>query len=709
MRNFNFTLLFVVFSFFAFNQENRIKQANIYLKAYRYADANEIYKELFFKEKIDVFTYFDEYRKAFGAACQAKDFEFASSIDNLISVHENRTFDDLYNSFLFNLFVGNYSKVEEIGNSKPVKITLGAKKEIINAFMSEMPWINLMKDTLGSKIEFQKFNSGKGDFSPVIYDENLSFSSKRNYFGPKATLDNGSYLDQYEYSISDSSVKSLKGMNTKYHDGTAFYDKKNKVWYYAKNLKGLKNNELTRTGLFMYDENSKKESAFSFNNKAYFIAQPFLTEDGNTLYFSSDMPGTFGKADLWKSRKVNGEWTEPVNLGRTINTIEDEMFPFVNEDDFYFSSSGLPGLGGLDVFVSKIKKNEYEKPRNLGYPLNHFGDDFSVVFNKKMAGFYANNRGTKDFIDNIYAFELFDLKIDVLVNVLENLKEKSPLAGIMVVVKDESNEVIQITKTDEKGNVSLSAFRDKKYTFSVKDENYEDSELTISTLNLLTNDTLKKEMLLDPKFINLDLVVKEIESGEVLSNVDVKFIDKKTKEIIKLKTDSNGKIQTKLKRKNQFEIFTSTKGYIDNLDSISTVSDLRVLTKEILMTKIKKGVTFKIDNVLYDFAKATLREESKLELDKLSEFLLQNSNIKVELSSHTDSRGGDAANKKLSQARAQSCVDYLISKGIPKSSIVAKGYGETKLLNACKNNVKCSEEEHQINRRTEIKILSVEE
>jgi outer membrane protein OmpA-like peptidoglycan-associated protein len=130
--------------------------------------------------------------------------------------------------------------------------------------------------------------------------------------------------------------------------------------------------------------------------------------------------------------------------------------------------------------------------------------------------------------------------------------------------------------------------------------------------------------------------------------------------------------------------------------------------QDVSLEKIKAGTKFTIENVFYDFAKATLREESKSELDKLADFLLKNDNIKVELSSHTDSRGSDSQNQKLSQARAQSCVDYLLSKGVKKENIIAKGYGESKLVNRCKNGVNCSEEEHQANRRTEIKVLSVQ-
>jgi outer membrane protein OmpA-like peptidoglycan-associated protein len=176
---------------------------------------------------------------------------------------------------------------------------------------------------------------------------------------------------------------------------------------------------------------------------------------------------------------------------------------------------------------------------------------------------------------------------------------------------------------------------------------------------------------------------------------------------MEFETDSIGQLRLKLPRNGNYELLLTKKGFIDKLDSIKTYTRENEAKKEVLMTKIVAGTSFKIENVFYDFGKANLRPESTKELDKLSDFLLENDNIKVELSSHTDSRGGDAANQKLSQARAQSCVNYLLTKGIKKQNIVAKGYGETKLVNRCKNNVKCSDEEHQENRRTEIKILSV--
>jgi peptidoglycan-associated lipoprotein len=148
-----------------------------------------------------------------------------------------------------------------------------------------------------------------------------------------------------------------------------------------------------------------------------------------------------------------------------------------------------------------------------------------------------------------------------------------------------------------------------------------------------------------------------------------------------------------------------TKSFLDDETKFKTESEGdKVIQLLLQLPQIKKGDKFKLENIFYDYNKSTLRPESTASLDKLAEFILENK-LKIELSSHTDARGSDAYNQKLSQARAQSCVDYLIKKGVPKANIVAKGYGETQLLNRCKNGVTCTEEEHQSNRRTEIKIL----
>jgi len=384
------------------------------------------------------------------------------------------------------------------------------------------------------------------------------------------------------------------------------------------------------------------------------------------------------------------------------------MFPFLFENSFYFSSSGHLGLGGLDVFVSNYNNNALEVPTNLGYPLNAYGDDFSIVLQENgEKGYYTSNRKDFKFFDNIYALTLKNIFIHFRGTVLANTTAKEIIKGMKVIVKDEQNTIIDTLETDDFGLLDFKVKKDKNYTFYLGNQDYEDHQELLSTKNIINSDTLKREILLNPKTVLVNVIVKDSKTNEVLANTSVKFTNKTTGEIKETTTDENGVIKLKLPRDNDYQIDVSKKNYIEKVEQLSTKTKAPEIEVVVLLEKLMAGVSFKIENVFYDLSKATLRPESKIELDKLYEFLIKNDNVKVELSSHTDSRGSDASNQKLSQARAQSCVDYLISKGINTKNIVAKGYGETKLVNRCKNGVKCSEDEHQANRRTEIKVLKV--
>lgn len=684
-----------------------IKKADEYYASYRYADAKKIYEELIFVYKLDVNKHIEVYRRAANAGIKSNDYWFAERVNQKLTKATDLSFDDLYSAFMLHLFLGQYEKLEDILSSELVSKASGPKKELLMAYKKEKPWETLMKDTLGTTIQYQSFNSGKGDFGPVFYSGGISFSSRRGNTGPPSTFDNGSYIDQYVYDEKTKQVKTLRSMKELHHDGASFYDKSEQTWYFSKNLKAQKKGKLTTTGIFILDEKTNKEVAFPYNDSSFFIAQPYFESSSKTLYFSSDMPGGYGGADLWKSTFEEGKWTNPVNLGTVINTIEDEMFPYMHENNFYFASSGHVGLGGLDIYQTELKGNAFTKAKNLAYPLNAFGDDFALILSEDgIHGYYSNNRSAYKFVDEIYAFELRNLEIDVLLSVLENLPEKKPISYMNVVLKDEQGNTIDTLITNYFGQIEFKAKKDRSYTFLLGDDNYENKEHRLSTFNITSSDTLKSEILLDPRKVLVTTIAKDSKTDETLANTAVVFRNKETDEKIEAVTNEKGEITMKLPRNQQYEIFSSKKGFIDKVDSLTTGIQPE-LNKIVKLEKIKAGTTFKIENVFYDFAKATLRPESKIELDKLAEFLLKNDNIKVELSSHTDSRGSDKANQKLSQARAQSCVDYLLTKGVKKDNIVAKGYGESKLVNKCKNNVPCTEDEHQANRRTEIKILSV--
>lgn len=718
MKIYSAIILLCIISFRSFSQDQKevaekpqmVKMANEYYNSYRFADANKIYEELLFKHKINIDKNSEVYRNAFFSGIKANDFWFALKISDKFQKSVNFNFDDAYSTFFLQLFLGNYEKLADIYELEQISNASGPKKDLLVKFSTEKPWINLLKDQSGSEIEYKDFNSGKGDFGPVLLDGKISFSSRRNNFGPSSTFDKGSFIDQFIFDENSTEITEIKDLKIKRHDGASFYDKSSKTWYYSKNLKTQKDFQLTRTGIYIYNDSSAIETEFTYNNIDYFVAQPYFSSEDNTLYFSSDMPGGIGKSDLWKSTFENGTWSTPVNLGKEINTIEDEMFPYFFENTFYFASSGHPGLGGLDVFTSTKTGNSFGKPFNMGMPLNSYGDDFALVLKEDGEnGYYTNSRKDFLFVDNIYAFQLKNLKINFMATVLANTKNKEPLKNMLVVVKNENNKVIDTLFTDSKGVFHYPAKTDSKYSFFLGNEDYDNHEEIFSTKGIDKSDTIKRKILMNPKSVLVNAVARNEKTNEVLPNTLVQIVNKTTGEIIEEKTDDKGLLSIRLPRDNDYELVATRKNFVDKLDSITTKTKKLEIDKDLLLSKLTAGTTFTIENVLYDFAKANLRPESKIELDKLAEFLLKNDNIKVELSSHTDSRGSDAANKKLSQSRAQSCVDYLLTKGIQKTNIVAKGYGESKLVNKCSNGAKCSDDEHQANRRTEIKILSVTE
>lgn len=560
LKKLGFLCLFMLLISNSFTQDLRINAANNYVKLNRFVDAKVIYQELCLKDKIDVNQYADVYRNAAISGLKIKDYWFTLKIYQEFLRSKEFSFDDLYQYFMLENFLGRYEKFEEIFDMELYKNATGTKKQVLTNYQENKPWIKLMNDTLGSEIEFLTLNSGKGDFGPVLHPNGLSFSSFRREVGPPSVYDNSGYIDQYFFDNKSKKITAMKPLLEKRHDGAAYYDKVNKLWYYSKNLPKLKEDQLTKTGIFIYDEKTQKEIPFPFNNADYFLAQPFVSADGLNMYFASDMPGSIGKSDIWKSSLVDNQWSQPINLGTIINTIEDEMFPFLFENSFYFSSSGHLGLGGLDVFVSNYNNNALEVPTNLGYPLNAYGDDFSIVLQENgEKGYYTSNRKDFKFFDNIYALTLKNIFIHFRGTVLANTTAKEIIKGMKVIVKDEQNTIIDTLETDDFGLLDFKVKKDKNYTFYLGNQDYEDHQELLSTKNIINSDTLKREILLNPKTVLVNVIVKDSKTNEVLANTSVKFTTKTTGEIKETTTDENGVIKLKLPRDNDYQIDVSKK------------------------------------------------------------------------------------------------------------------------------------------------------
>ncbi|WP_207425766.1 OmpA family protein [Pedobacter sp. SYSU D00535] len=386
-----------------------------------------------------------------------------------------------------------------------------------------------------------------------------------------------------------------------------------------------------RLELIIYEHNEVSNSwtaqPFKYNSKQYSIGHAALSTDEKTLYFSSDMAGGFGGADLWFSQlQPDGSWGVPQNCGAALNTGSDELFPTISSEDMlYFSSKGHPGMGGLDIFSSRGAGKDWSAPLNLKYPVNSSADDFSFIETPTATGatgFFSSNRKGGKGSDDIYSFSYtappkFAL---ALKGQVVNKQDGTAIKGAKISVFQNGEFLKDLDAGAEQEDFFLALDKNNEYKLLVRRKGFLPDSATLSTKGMNTSDTLDLALSLEPLLV--------------------------------------------------------------------------------------KGKTIRLNNIFYDLGKDNIRPEAATVLNSLELILRENPTLKIELSSHTDSRGKDASNLALSQRRAQSAVNYLVSRGIARERMVAKGYGETRLINKCGKTVVCPEEEHQKNRRSEFRVLS---
>ena len=591
-------------------------------------------------------------------------------------------------------------------------------------------YTELKLDSANFKIKKLPFSKGLGDFAPMLYKDNILFTSYRHneafinrVFGWDQTFFVNTYIAKPNKKGEYKSTQLVKFSVNKElvpHDGPYTINENNNLCVITMNIPGkYGKDEIVRLGLYYLtiDANTfpnkidkKTLKPLPFNSLQYNVGHPCFSPDGNTLYFSSDMPGGYGKADIYKSSWVNGDWSQPENLGSKINTAYDEMFPFVSHDkDLYFASKGHVGLGGLDIFMARHSNGSFDEPENLGYPLNSNLDDFGITINKEgNIAYFTSNR--TDYYDRIYETNMYVPEFILNGLVTENNSDKTPMPNTDVIIKNLTTGTEEKIITDSIGGFQYKLRKNTSYEVITVKEDFESEDIyKVSTVGKLKSENFDAMLQLKSMKVNVNVKIVDKETKKVLSGAKVKMKNESTGNLIEYQTDESGYIHFISDRKKDYSLTSHFHSHKDGTGSFNTTigkeeTEVNVVVE---MEMIKKGDVFVFNHIYYDYSKATLRSESTEELDKLASFLLENMNIKVELSAHTDSRGSSRDNLNLSQRRAQSCVNYLIKKGIPKGNIVAKGYGEEKLVNGCKDNVECTEEEHQANRRTEIKVLSV--
>jgi outer membrane protein OmpA-like peptidoglycan-associated protein len=461
-----------------------------------------------------------------------------------------------------------------------------------------------------------------------------------------------------------------------------------------------------------------------FNNISYSVGHPTLSYDGRTMYFASDMPGGFGGVDLYKvSRTVEGVWGYPENLGANINTKDNDMFPFVHNNGLlFFASNGRGGLGGLDVFVANLTAGS-SSVEALPAPINSAGDDFSFILaENQKTGFFSSNREGGQGDDDLYSFtnnEEFQSSI-ILKGVITDA-QGMPLSGTTVLLKDEQGNIVATSVCDADCPFNFNVEPGKKYTIEASKEGY---FTTIEEVSVTENDKVIERNIKLPKAVKMALIgrVTDKGTGNPIPFAKVTVFDNSTKKKEIYTSDANGSFRHLMNDKKLGEnavidikleadkYLSVTRTYRRTLDREGDY-DLN-LESNMKMDKIQTGITrledlVDLNPIYYDLASAEIRLDAALELDKIVSVMNINPTMEIELGSHTDARGGDMENQTLSHLRAENAAEYIKMRISNPSRIYGKGYGETKPLNKCKNGVKCSEEEHQKNRRTEFKIIKM--
>lgn len=398
----------------------------------------------------------------------------------------------------------------------------------------------------------------------------------------------------------------------------------------------------------MRDGEWTKPQILPFSEPRAWESTPIFDKDGRTLYFASNRRGGYGGIDIYKAYLTDSGWTKPKNLGPKVNTAGNEMFPSIRKDGkFFFSSDGHPGLGGLDIFVVIDDSTTFDSTAteegiiNLGPPMNSSADDFSIVYKDDLKGGYFASNRPGGKGDD----DIYEFWLAA--------KPKRPI--IRDVVAFLNIKVYEELENNKEGSILDSAQVELEFESG---ENFKDS---------ITANAHGVSFEIDT---NAAYIIKAQKEGYFTNNI---VFDAKSAKFIE--------------------------------ESPSEELTNRYYSTKILLEKIVVGKEIVLKNIFYDYNKANIRPEAEPDLNLLIDFLKSNPKVIVELGSHTDSRGNDEYNIKLSQARAQSAVNYILANGIEKERIKAKGYGETRHIIQDAQ----TEEEHQINRRTEFKIVEIKE
>jgi outer membrane protein OmpA-like peptidoglycan-associated protein len=549
----------------------------------------------------------------------------------------------------FEEFMRKNKKLSDIAREKIHECAIGDS-------LTRKP-INCIIENIG-----QGINSSFNEYSPLVTADGntMIFTSNRStddYKVKSATNFEDIYVSHKTGDAWGAPEKISASINIKFNDAAASLSQDgNTLLLYYEEGSGDIYQSTRETG----DWSKPVPLNKNINTPLFWETSACLSADGKRLFFTSNRPGGKGELDIWVSELDDkGQWLKPVNLGGAINTPGNEDSPYIHPDGvtLYFSSDGHPSMGSNDIYKSEFKDGKWQKPVNLGYPVNSIEyDGFFTISEDKKTGYYSTLRNEGLGSADIYKVTFLPPKVE------------EP-----VVVAKEPEPVVEEPKVEEP----------------------------------------KKDDYVDPMVqFQRDLKIVTVLKGKVIDELSaaplsatISLVNNETNEVIaKINSDAGtGEFELTIPHGGNYGVATEKAGYLFNSINFNLpqFAEYQEIDTHIIMVKAEVGSKVVLKNVFFDIGKSDLKPESIAEVEKIRELLVANPQLNVQINGHTDNTGNAASNKVLSLKRATSVVNYLIAHGISEVRLSAKGFGSERPIVSNDD----ESEGRAINRRTEIEII----
>jgi outer membrane protein OmpA-like peptidoglycan-associated protein len=611
-------------------------------------------------------------------------------------------------------------------------------------------------------------NSPSLDFSPVFYQNGIVFVSSRYKSGPRDKKTGETFFELFYAEFNASGMPqsprnfSLQ-INSQAHEGPVSFSRDGNLIYFTRNsskasLKGEYQLNIYEARRGKYDW--ENVTGLPFNNNEYSCAHPALSADGSRLFFSSNMPGGYGGMDLYFVERRPDGWSKPINMGKDVNTPSNEGFPYFHESGtLFFSSNGHGGEGGLDIFMIDISTNAWGKLKNIGVPFNSTTDDLGIIVNEEgTRGFLASGRAGGYGKDDIYSFKAESPIIDgepvtlsaMVVAYDEQTNERLPgadlrlfqrsaggfiegddLYDVQLLPSENGDLVMKLVRknpddmggtplrTNINGETICEMRPEKNYLLLLTKEGYESAEMLYSTIGETEAQTIRVAM--KPRSCTTVAGTVSVQDYQTLvPNALVRILNETTGTEELMRTNASGEFNYCLPLGHEYAVIAEKEGYTKGMSKVSTegtnsaqVLNVNVhvqpIAENILKEPIKEGSVIVLENIYYDFDQYFIRKGAARDLDALAELMRLYPSMEIEMAAHTDSSGDEMYNQELSLKRAESAKRHLIQKGIAADRVMSFGMGESEIRNHCVDGVECTDEEHAYNRRTEVKIIHMDE